>query len=295
MVAQRSFKLGLAILGILIVAIFAAPIHTTEALSGEPCFVSIIGVGIEVRAGPSVACPVVAFWLTDVPLPVTGKAFSTEGELWWQLRLTGLAQAWVPQSAVFAGEACDLVEHVPAPVCPVCPTCPASPRYLWCPYQSPAWQPPAASRGWGECGSCSTCGFDPYECVLSPEGQCLWDPTTCEGAGPPAVDTGWGECGSCSNCGPYNPAECILSPEGVCLWDPADCRAESACVPEPGILTCPAGLEPPFVETFVCPGDSRCQPEWGYDSIPVQCTRSACFDTCGALAGWTGYCGIPLT
>ena len=39
---------------------------------------------------------------------------------------------------------------------------------------------PTAAPGWGACGSCSTCGFSPSECVLSPTGSCVWDPARCQ-------------------------------------------------------------------------------------------------------------------
>ena len=39
---------------------------------------------------------------------------------------------------------------------------------------------PTAAPGWGACGSCSTCGFSPNECVLAPSGNCVWDPARCQ-------------------------------------------------------------------------------------------------------------------
>lgn len=34
---------------------------------------------------------------------------------------------------------------------------------------------------WGACGSCSTCGFEPSQCVINPDGACVWDPSGCGG------------------------------------------------------------------------------------------------------------------
>lgn len=34
--------------------------------------------------------------------------------------------------------------------------------------------------GWGDCGSCTTCGGPVDHCVLSPDNQCLWDAARCE-------------------------------------------------------------------------------------------------------------------
>jgi hypothetical protein len=270
-------------LGVLVIAVSTKPLHTTEAQSGEPpddeqCLVSVEGVGIDVRSGPSTACPIV-LWLTDVPLPVIGQATSG-GEGWWQLELTGLDQAWVPQEKVtiLTEEACERVEVVPAPTCRI------RSRYVWRP-QLPAG-PASPSSGWGTCGSCSTCGYDPYECVLSPAGTCLWDPATCKNSGPPDEGEGWGACGSCSTCG-YDPYECVLSPEGACLWDPGTCHLEEeeACIPEPEFLTCPEGL----IETFMCPGDARCPAEVG-GVTSVTCHRMPCFDSCGNVVDGQSWC-----
>ncbi len=283
MIDLRGLKLLLVVMCCFVLAAAGAPSYPSQAQSDPPpddeqCLVGVEGIGIEIRSGPSTACPVVAFWLTEVPLPVIGQAQSG-GQWWWQLRLTRIEQAWVPQRDVIilTEEACQKVEVVPAPACRV-----------WTPVRRVP-QPPAepASSGWGACGSCTTCGYESYECVLSPAGECLWDPATCAGSGPPDEGDGWGACGSCSACGPYNPDECVLSPEGVCLWDPATCHIEEeeACIPEPDVIICSEGPD----ETFTCPGDSRC-PDLGSEYPTVDCYRSACYDSCGGFVYWNTYC-----
>lgn len=68
------------------------------------------------------------------------------------------------------------------------------------PTPTPSGTPAPTPGSWGECGSCSTCGYTASECVRAPDGSCIWDPGRCAYTGvscnwdASALDSGGEEC-----------------------------------------------------------------------------------------------------
>jgi Tol biopolymer transport system component len=138
---------------------------TAPPVVAEPCTITTQTV-IEVRVGPGRNRGVFTSLPVAVPVLVEGQATDADGGEWWKLdksQIPGHEQVdslWVEKTVVQTSGDCSLVQVADAPPV-VISTVPQNPG------------------GWGQCGSCTTCGYAASECVLSPEGQCLWDPSTC--------------------------------------------------------------------------------------------------------------------
>lgn len=160
-------------------------------IPGEPppgeqilCQIHTDRADVRARVGPGLGRAAFAFLAPGVNYPVTGFAFDSAGNRWWQIDKTlipgheAALSLWVLASEVIGDGMCEQVP--PADVPPVIPGIPpAVPREPWTPGE------PEEPGGWLPCGSCDTCGHPASECVTSPEGECLWDPATCAEAPPP--------------------------------------------------------------------------------------------------------------
>ena len=137
-----------------------------------PCQVRTDREDVLLRVGPGPNRGVFAYLPRNQLFMVIGQAQAEDESLWWELDKTqfpGHEQVnglWVAQDDVEEIGACGIVP-------------PSEPPPIIIP------QPQPTPGTWGPCGSCSTCGYDASECVLSPTGECLWDPATCRPNIPP--------------------------------------------------------------------------------------------------------------
>ncbi len=99
---------------------------------------------------------------------VEGQARDRDGKLWWKLdksQIPGSEMAlslWVAEEDVDESGDCSNAPQADVPPVIVRVTPQATP-----------------TGGWGECGSCQTCGHPANECVIAPNGACVWDPANC--------------------------------------------------------------------------------------------------------------------
>ncbi|GAB4573332.1 MAG: hypothetical protein Kow0077_15390 [Anaerolineae bacterium] len=138
----------------------------------QPCAIRTDREDVPVRVGPGFNRAIFTTLPPNQDFFVLGQYVTGDGTVWWNLDKTQIprseaaASLWVASSDVMSTSGCPGVPLVDAPpvIVQITPTPPGQ---------------------WGGCGSCNTCGHDPSECVLSPDGQCLWDPRTCRGDTPP--------------------------------------------------------------------------------------------------------------
>lgn len=172
---------GLAMAALLVVLGLLGVATPVGDVPLEPCMVFTDRADVPVHVGPGPERAVRLFLPAEEVFPVIGQALADEGSSWWQLMMPDIEQAWVAQTDVLAVGLCDVVPFVGAPPIIAAPG-PAETEEV-----TPPDEPGTAGDGvWGECGSCPYCGpYDPDECVLAPDGQCLWDPGTCGYHGAP--------------------------------------------------------------------------------------------------------------
>jgi hypothetical protein len=112
------------------------------ATSSAPCTVRTSEKAINVHVGPGRHRGIVDYMPVDQDIPVIGKAKAPDGLYWWQIKIKGIAQAWVhPDDVVLSGDCSDVIDVDAPPFVPAATPKPTS-SVTPVPQGSPGTVPP---------------------------------------------------------------------------------------------------------------------------------------------------------